>query len=70
VVRKAFGDERAKHALDGQIDLRHEIDGALFLDVEVGPEAGALNLAGTEDRFDGGRQKEGVSQTWSPAWGG
>jgi len=68
VVRKAFGDERAEHALRRQVHLGHEVDGAFLLDVEVGPEAGSLDLAGAQDRFDGGRQEEGISQTWSPGW--
>ena len=53
VIGKALGDQRAEHALDGEVDLGDEIDRALLVDLEIAAEARHLQLAGADDRLDG-----------------
>jgi hypothetical protein len=58
MIGEAFGDEVAEHPLDREVDLGHEIDGALLLDVNIAAEARHLDLASANDRLDGGGQKQ------------
>ena len=54
VIGKPLGDHRAELALDLEVDLGDQIDRALLVDADVGAEAGQLDLAGANDRFDRG----------------
>ena len=58
MIRKALRDELAKHALDGKVHLGDEIGGALLVDAEGLAELRHLQLAGTDDRFDRGGEKD------------
>ena len=58
VIGKALGDQRAEHALDFEVDLGDEIDGALLVDAHARAELGHLQIAGAHDRFDGGGEKD------------
>ena len=52
VIGKALGDQRAEHPLDGDVDLGHEIDRPLLVDLEVAAELRHLQIAGADDRLD------------------
>ena len=57
---EAFGNQPPEHPLDRQIDLGDEIDGPLLVDTEIAAEARHLDVAGANDRFDGGGQKQRI----------
>ena len=40
------------HPLDGDVDVRHQVDGALLVDLESAAERGKLNGAGAPDCVD------------------
>src|SRR5688572_14489320 len=65
VIGKALGNNRPAHPLAFEIDLGHEIDGALLVDVETRGTACELNGAGLEDDFDCGREKDWIRGTHS-----
>ena len=58
MIRKALHDQRAKHALDRHVDLGDEIGGALLVDAEGLTELRHLQLAGTDNRFNRGGEKD------------
>ena len=60
MIRKAFSESRAAHPLAFEIDFGDEVDGALLVDADAGTEPGPVNVAGADDRFDGGREKGGI----------
>ena len=60
VIGKSLGDHRAEHPLDGEVDLGHEIDGPLLVDLEVAAELRHLQIAGAGDRLDGGGEKQRI----------
>ncbi len=60
VLGEARADERAGGLLHGDVDLGHEVDGALLVDLEHRAEAGALECAGARDDFDGGGEEAWV----------
>ena len=67
MIGKALGDQLAEHALDGEVDLGDEIDGALLVDLKVAAELRHLQLAGTDDRLDRGGEKMAgrrATQAW------
>ena len=62
MVGESIGDELAKHPPHGDVDFRDQIDDAFLVDHHVAPEARHLQISGAHDRFDCGRQEEGVVQ--------
>jgi hypothetical protein len=50
----ALGNQRAHHPLDREIDLGHQIDWALLVDLECAAEGLELDRAGLPDGVDGG----------------
>ncbi len=60
VIGKAFGDERAKHFLDGDIDFGDEVDRAFLVDLHAAAERGHLHVAGAHDRLDGRRHEQRI----------
>ena len=60
MIGKALGDHRAEHPLDRHVDLGDEIDRPFLVDLEVAAELRHLQIAGADDRLDGGREKQRV----------
>ena len=60
MVGKPFRDQRAKHPFDRDVHLGDEIDRALLVDLERPPELGHLEVAGADDGFDRGGEKDGA----------
>jgi hypothetical protein len=58
VVGKTLGNHGAKPALDLDVDLGDEIDDALLVDADVGPEVRHLHFARAHDGLDGRGEKQ------------
>ena len=62
MIGKPFGDERAEHPLDRDVDLGDEIDRALLVDAEARRRTRHLDVAGASDGLDGGGEKERIGR--------
>ena len=51
--REPFRDHRPEHSFDGNVHVGDEIDGPLFVDLDVLPETRHLQIAGANDGLDG-----------------
>jgi hypothetical protein len=63
MIGKTLRDEGAEHALDCDVDVGHEIDRPLLVDLEAAAELRHLQVAGTDDRLDGGGENSGSCAT-------
>ena len=59
MIRKSLGNHLAELPFDLDVDLRHEIDGALLVDSDVAAEMCHLHITRVQNRFDGGREELG-----------
>ena len=62
MIRKSFGEYGAAHPLALEIDLRHQIDGPLLVDVESGLAARHLDLARPQHDLHGGGEEDRIGR--------